>query len=96
MVIIALISILLVVTAFVYLAVRGAKEGLFDDKNNNNIPDVVEDKAKAIKKEVKDRVREVTKEVADVKNAVKEVGKQASHIPGAVAGKKRSGRKNER
>lgn len=93
MVIIAVISILLVVTAFVYLAVRGAKEGLFDDKNNNNVPDIVEDKVKKVKNEVVSRAKEVSKEVSDVKKAVKEVGKQLSHVPGAVTGKKRSGRK---
>lgn len=85
-----IILILAVFSFFIYLAVKGLK---IEDKNNNNIPDVIEDKAKAIKEEVKARVAEVTKEVADVKKAVKEVGKQASHIPGAAAGKKRAGRK---
>lgn len=93
MLVLAIVSILITVTVFVYLAVNGSKAGLFDDKNDNNIPDVVEEKVKKVKQEVVSRAKEVSKEVSDVKNAVKEVGKQISHVPGAVAGKKRAGRK---
>jgi len=93
MVVIAALSIFVVTLIFTYLAVNGSKAGLFEDKNDNNIPDVVEEKVKKVKNEVVSRAKEVSKEVSDVKNAVKEVGKQISHVPGAVAGKKRAGRK---
>ena len=93
MVFISVLSIFVVALIFTYLAVIGSKAGLFDDHNDNNIPDIIEDKVKKVKKEVASRIDEVSKEVSDVKKAIKEVGKQASHIPGAVSGKKRSGRK---
>ena len=87
---IVIILILAVVAFFVYLAIKGLK---IEDKNNNNIPDVVEDKFNKVKEEVVSRAKEVSKELSDVKEAVKEVGRQASQVPGAVAGKKRPGRK---
>lgn len=93
MVVIAILSIFVVALIFTYLAVNGSKAGLFEDKNDNNVPDIVEEKVKKVKSEVVSRAKEVSKEISDVKEAVKEVGKQLSHVPNAVAGKKRSGRK---
>lgn len=86
------IALVLVLAGLVFLAIKAKDAGFLDDANGNYVPDVVEDKAKKIKDEVTSRAKEVSKEVADVGAAVKEVGKQASHIPGAVAGKRRSGR----
>lgn len=84
---------LLLIAAFVFLAIKAKNAGFLDDENNNNIPDVVEEKVKVIKDETVARAHEVSNELKDVGNAVKEVGKQISHVPGAIAGKRRSGRK---
>lgn len=84
---------LLLVAAFVFVAIKAKNAGFLDDHNNNNIPDVLETKAKFIKDEAIKRAHEVSKELKDVGNSVKEVGKQISHVPGAIAGKRRSGRK---
>lgn len=86
------IAFVLVIAGLVFLAIKAKNAGFLEDANGNYVPDVVEDKAKKIKDEVAARAKEVSKEVADVGAAVKEVGKQASHVPGAVAGKRRSGR----
>lgn len=86
------IAFVLVIAGLVFLAIKAKNAGFLEDANGNYVPDVVEDKAKKIKDEVTARAKEVSKEVADVGAAVKEVGKQASHVPGAVAGKRRSGR----
>jgi len=89
LIVIALVPVL---AGLVFLAIKAKNSGFLDDANGNYVPDVVEDKAKKIKDEITSRAKEVSKEVADVGAAVKEVGKQASHIPGAVSGKRRSGR----
>jgi hypothetical protein len=84
---------LLLLAAFVFLAIKAKNAGFLEDQNGNHIPDVVEEKAKAIKNETVARAQEVSKEMKDVGNAIKEVGKQISHVPGAIAGKRRSGKK---
>jgi hypothetical protein len=88
-----IVASILVIAAFVFLAIKARKAGFLEDDNGNYIPDVVEDRAKKVKDEVASRAKEVSKEVSDVGAALKEVGKQASHIPGAVAGKRRAGKK---
>lgn len=84
---------LLLLAAFVFLAIKAKDAGFLEDKNGNYVPDVVEDKAKAVKDEAVVRAGEVSKELKDVGAAVKEVGKQISHLPGAISGKRRSGKK---
>lgn len=73
------------------------KSGKIEDKDNNNIPDVIEEKIEKVKKVVEDvqlRVERVKEESLDVIKAVKEVGKQIKDVPKA-AGKveTRRGRK---
>lgn len=87
------LAALLTLAVFVFLAIKAKKAGYLNDENDNYIPDVVENKAKQIKNETVQRAKEVKKEVSDVGVAVKEVGKQISHIPGAIAGNKRKGKK---
>lgn len=87
------LAALLTLAVFVFLAIKAKKAGYLNDENDNYIPDVVENKAKHIKDETVKRAKEVKKEVSDVGAAVKEVGKQISHIPGAVSGNKRKGKK---
>ena len=65
------------------------KTGKIEDKDKNNIPDVVEDAAK----ETKRRVKRVAQEAKDVKKAVKEVAKQTGDVVKAAGGDKRKGRK---
>lgn len=65
------------------------KAGKIEDKDNNNIPDVVEDAAK----ETKRRVKRVAQEAKDVKKAVKDVAKQTGDVVKAANGDKRKGRK---
>lgn len=86
------IALVLVFAALVFLAIKAKNAGFLEDANGNYVPDPVEERVKKIKDEITSRAKEVSKEVSDVGAAVKEVGKQASHIPNAVAGKRRSGR----
>tara|TARA_R100000995_G_C3478816_1_gene122625 strand:- start:1199 stop:1438 length:240 start_codon:yes stop_codon:yes gene_type:complete len=53
----------------------------------------VDEKAKATAKEVKRRYRRTKKELADVGDALKEVGNQIGDVKEAVKGSKRKGRK---
>jgi non-homologous end joining protein Ku len=67
-----------------------------EDKNNNYIPDAIEDKiedAKEVVKEIKSRVEQVKAEAADVVEAVKEVAKQSGDVVQAAKGNKRKGKK---
>jgi hypothetical protein len=61
------------------------------DKNENYIPDSLEEAAKEAKK----RAKRVKEELDDVAKATKEVGKQLKDIPEAVKGKPRKGRKKQ-
>lgn len=65
------------------------KTGKIEDKDGNNIPDVVDNKVK----ETKARVKRVKEEAADVVKAAKEVAKQAKDVAEAVKGEKRKGKK---
>lgn len=72
------------------------KTGKIEDKDQNNIPDVIDDKVKQIKEvveEVKSRVEEVKAEANDVVKAVKEVAKQSGDVVQAAKGNKRRGKK---
>jgi Zn-finger protein len=72
------------------------KFGKIEDKDGNNIPDVVDTKIKQTKevaKEVKARAKRVSEEAADVVKAVKEVAKQTKDVVEATKGDKRKGKK---
>lgn len=84
------------------LAVVGAvtfflmKTGKIEDKDGNNIPDVIDTKIEEVKetvKEVKVKVKRVKEEAADVVKTVKEVGKQVKGVATAAKGENRKGRK---
>ena len=70
------------------------KTKVIGDRDGDLIPDVVEDKAAAVKKvvnkkitNVKTKVKKVAKEVNDVKVAVKAVVKESADVINAVTGK---------
>ena len=97
---IIIFAIILVVAGLIMLGVYLKKKGLFDDDNNNHIPDFADkfgkdtsDKINEILDEAEVRIAAVVEESKDVAKAVKEVGNQIGDIPKAAAGKKRSGRK---
>ncbi len=73
------------------------KTGKIEDKDNNNIPDVIEDKieeAKEVVKEVKEKTKRVVEETKDVVKAAKEVVKQTKDVVNAAKGSgSRKGRK---
>jgi hypothetical protein len=99
---IILLAIILVVAGLILLGVYLKKKGLFDDNNNNHIPDFADkvaknttDKINAVLDEAEERIAAIVTESKDVAKAVKEVGNQIGDIPKAAAGKKRSGRKQK-
>ena len=72
------------------------KTGKIEDKDGNNIPDVIDNKVKEVKEtviEVKQRVKRVKEEASDVVKSVKEVGKQVKDVANAAKGDSRRGRK---
>lgn len=78
------------------------KLGKIQDKDKNNIPDVVDEKVKKAKEvakevttEIKSRLEEVKLEASDVVEAVKEVAKQSADVVQAANGNKRKGRKSK-
>lgn len=87
-----IIALLLVVgTIFFFI-----KAGKIEDKDGNNIPDVIDEKVKKVKevaKEVKARAEKVSEEAADVVKAVKEVANQTKDVIDAAKGQNRRGRK---
>ena len=99
---IILFAIILVVAGLIMLGVYLKKKGIFDDNNNNHIPDFADkvakdttDKINSILNEAEARIAEVVTESKDVAKAIKEVGNQIGDIPKAAAGKKRAGRKKK-
>ena len=56
--ILILLLLLLVAGSIWYLAIKLNKKGILEDKNNNNIPDVIEDKVQEVKTKAK-KVKEV-------------------------------------
>jgi len=92
-------TVLLILLA---LVVAGAiafflmKRGKIEDKNGNNIPDVIEEKIENVKevvKVVKERVKRVVEETKDVAEAAKKVVKQSKDVVNATKGGSRKGRK---
>jgi ABC-type Na+ efflux pump permease subunit len=72
------------------------KTGKIEDKDGNNIPDVIDAKieeTKEVVKEVKVKVKRVKEEAVDVVKAVKKVGNQVADVSKAVKGEPRKGRK---
>ena len=99
---IIIFAIILVVAGLIMLGVYLKKKGLFDDNNNNHIPDFADkvakdtaDKINEVLDEAEERIEAIVAESKDVAKAVKEVGNQIGDIPKAAAGKKRSGRKKK-
>jgi gas vesicle protein len=73
------------------------KSGKIEDKDGNNIPDVIDEKVEKVKEvveETKSRVKRVKEEVADVVEAVKEAVEQSKDVVEAAKGKNRRGRKS--
>jgi Zn-finger protein len=72
------------------------KTGKIEDKDGNNVPDVIDTKIKETKEvveNVKVKVKRVKEETSDVVKAVKEVTKQVSDVAKAAKGETRKGRK---
>lgn len=100
---IIILAVLLAVAGLIMLGVYLKKKGLFDDDNDNFMPDFV-DRAAAetnakineVLDEAEERIEAIIIESKDVAKAVKEVGNQIGDIPKAAAGKKRAGRKNKK
>ena len=67
--------------------------GKIKDADKNFIPDVIEDKAAKVKEQTMHRLGRIKEELADVGNAIKEVGNQIGDLPDAAKGKTRKGRK---
>lgn len=100
-IIIIVLGAVVFVTAVVALAMFLNKKGWLTDKDNDWIPDVIEDKVSSVKAEIEDLkydLREtqdrLQKELQDVGKAIKEVGNQLGDVPKAFSGKKRPGRKS--
>jgi Asp-tRNA(Asn)/Glu-tRNA(Gln) amidotransferase B subunit len=87
-----IIALVLVVgTIFFFI-----KSGKIEDKDGNNIPDVIDEKVKKVKEvveETKFRAERVSEEIADVVEAVKEAVEQSKDVVDAAKGKKRKGKK---
>lgn len=88
------------VAAVLFLAMFLNKQGWLKDEDNDWIPDVVESKVESVKNEIaelksdlKATQERLSKELADVGKAIKEVGNQVGDVPKAFSGKKRPGRK---
>lgn len=72
------------------------KSGKIEDKDGNNIPDVIDTKIEEVKETVeavKVKVKRVKEEATDVVKSVKKVGKQVKDVATAVKGENRKGRK---
>jgi len=72
------------------------KKGKIEDKNGNNIPDVVEEKIEDVKElvnVVKERTKRVVEETKDVVESAKKVVKQSKDVVDASKGGARKGRK---
>jgi len=67
--------------------------GKIKDADKDFIPDAIEDKAIKVKEQTMHRLGRIKEELADVGNAIKEVGNQIGDLPDAAKGKARKGRK---
>lgn len=92
-------STLIVIIAFLLFAgvlVFLDKKKVFEDKDGNLIPDVIDEKVEEVKevvKEVKVRAQRIKEEADDVIIATKEVVKQSKDVVNAAKGGSRRGRK---
>ena len=68
---IVLLITLLVVAGFWLIAIKADKEGLLEDKNDNSVPDVVEDKVNGVKNAVNDKIEDTKRKIKNVKDALK-------------------------
>ena len=97
-----LIIILITVAAAGIVWVLTKYFNLFADKDEDGIPDEVEEKVekatKAVKrttKEVKRRAKRVKEELSDIGGAAKDLANQVGDVGAAVKGKPRAGRKKK-
>lgn len=70
-VLIVLLITLLVIAGFWLVAIKADKEGLLEDKNDNNVPDTVEDKINGVKNAVNDKIEDTKRKIKNVKDALK-------------------------
>jgi hypothetical protein len=70
-VLIVLLITLLVIAGFWLVAVKANKKGLLEDKNDNAVPDVVEDKINGVKNAVNDKIEDTKRKIKNVKDALK-------------------------
>ena len=68
---IVLLITLLVVAGFWLVAIKAGKKGLLEDKNDNSVPDVVEDKVNGVKSAVNDKIEDTKRKIKNVKDALK-------------------------
>tara|TARA_R110001632_G_scaffold80090_1_gene179276 strand:+ start:397 stop:666 length:270 start_codon:yes stop_codon:yes gene_type:complete len=87
-----ILLVLLIILVLFFIGMYIDKNGLFEDEDDDYIPDVAE----KFYEELAARAKEVSREAGDVVDSIKEVGNQIGDIPKAVAGKKRSGRKPQK
>jgi flagellar basal body-associated protein FliL len=99
-IIIIIVCVVAFIAAVLFLAMFLNKQGWLKDEDNDWIPDVVENKVEAVKVDIaelkadlKQTQERLSKELADVGAAIKEVGNQMGDVPKAFSGKKRPGRK---
>ena len=85
-IILSIISVLSILLNFYLINIYTGK---IKDADKDFIADSVEDTAK----EIKERAQRVMQEMDDVSAAVKEVGNQISHVPKALKGGNRAGKK---
>lgn len=92
-----LVLILLALVAAGVITFILMKKGKIEDKDGNNIPDVIDNKIEDVKEVVEDvkvKAKRVKEEAKDVVKAVKEVGKQAKQVVQATkSSEPRKGRK---
>jgi mevalonate kinase len=91
-----LLLIILAAVIGISIAFFAMKKGMIEDKDGNNIPDVIDvkiEETKEVVKEVKKRAKRIKEEVSDVVEASKEVTKQIKGVAKAAKGEPRVGRK---
>ena len=92
-------SIIVAVAAGVGVIVYYVKQGKIADRDNDFIPDVVEDTIEDVKvkaKEAKRRAKNIKEELQDVVVEAKELGNQIGDVSKAAQGKKRQGRRKNK
>ncbi len=69
------------------------KSSHLKDEDGDWIPDALESEVQQVKQDLAETTARLKSELADVKQALKEVGNQLGDVPKAFSGKKRPGRK---